>query len=168
VQSRYALNNRIALGSMAFLAIFLTILLVPVCWDILVWAVHRELEFAGICLAFRVVVYFGMGISLVTWLVTSVKMNWWMLYRYRLMDSTLEVTDPVLRRSWVADLQDVTEIRRHVAGLPWIGRIEEFGRLYTYEFVTPNASGLIVCELLPMWTEIVEKCPPLSRTTILK
>lgn len=86
--------------------------------------------------------------------ILGVRSMWFVQYKYRLIDGTLEAIDPILRKRWVVEIDAV----RCVRGFDVLQGSHDIRSRTGHLLDVQDGITVPVSEALPLWPEIAKRC----------
>lgn len=157
--SYHSLRWRIVIASMLLIGLLLALGLFFVLQEIWVEFGRHNPEFMGVLLAFRLAIFVGLGIPVITGLLLFAWCHRFVFYRYRLDNCVLQVYDPILHRSWSIKLDDMATIREaNPCKLTSAKGQAAYARILNSE----DGQKVWLLTDLPIWPEIERLCTKVS------
>ncbi len=154
--SRHPTADRMLLVIVPFLmGLFLGGGVVLVLWRIGERYIQRDPEYMGVCLAFRLAIFVGLGLPLVVGMLYSSFCHWFMLSEYHISELEVETRSLILRRNVRMRFDEVVSVQI-VSVVPLCcNKASAYGR----KLSTADGRSMLLSVVFPLWPEMLRRCP---------
>ena len=148
---RHPLVSRLIVITLLLLGLFLGCGVLFELWRIAEHYIQKDPEYMGVCLAFRVGIFAGLGLPVAIGLLYSVFRHWFMLSKYSVSESGIEMQSPILRHT--------KQIRfDEIAAVLSINCLSCKASGYGRKLLTSDGRSITLSIEFPLWPKILQQC----------